>query len=71
MAQRGNREVIVIGTGHTPTNHRPEVSLYRRANDSGKPRQWRHGEHPEAIRYEPGQEPPPRRTGHIAGPSLR
>ena len=66
MAQRGSRDVIAIDAGHTATNQRPEVSLHRRANDSGKPRQWRHGEHPETIRHEPGQEPP--RAGRVTSP---
>jgi hypothetical protein len=58
MAQQADCDVIVIGTGHTATNQRSEVSLRRRANDTGTSRRWRHGEHPEAIRCEPGQEPP-------------
>jgi hypothetical protein len=58
MAQQADCDVIVIGTGRTTTNQRPKVFLRRRANDTGKSRRWRHGEHPEAIRYELGQEPP-------------
>ncbi len=58
MAQQAGCDVIVLGAGDTAAIQRPEVSLRRRANDTGKPRQWRHGEHPEAIGYEPGQEPP-------------
>jgi hypothetical protein len=69
MAQQADRDVIATGSGHTATNQRPEVSLYRRANDSGKPRQWRHGEHPEATRYEPGQEPP--RAARATSPDRR
>jgi len=50
------------------TNQRPEASLRRRANDTDppKPRQWRPGEHPEAIRHEPGEEPP--RAGRSNSP---
>ena len=66
MAQQADRDVIVIGAGPTATNQRPEVSQHRRANDTGKPRQWRHGEHPEATRREPGQEPP--RAGRATSP---
>jgi hypothetical protein len=53
------------------TDQRPEASLRRRANDTDppKPRQWRPGEHPEAIRHEPGEEPP--RAGRSNSPDRR
>jgi hypothetical protein len=71
MAQPSNHDVNVIGASHTATNQRPEVSLHRRAHDSDEPRRWHHGEHPESMRHEPGQEPPRADQANIAGPYLR